>query len=175
VLVPFLQAFVIGVCAGLILTWLLVDVAKTAGSWWPSLGLAVVACFGLAFVSRVSSVEGTLWTVERVIGRDITGDKIVGPPPHDDHIIIAGPNSSTLTKKERKRAQFIEFLRGCEATGDTGHQRWAPKLGRSRYEEFRDALIAGGVAEWRNPDNHRVGWSLTYPADEIIRRVWSAV
>jgi len=171
VLVPLFQALIIGVTAGVLVTWLLVDVLEAVESWWPTWWVATLFCFGLAFVAKAANAEATLWTVERFIGTDLTGDRVVGKPPEAHLVTITGPGASRLTPEERKRAQFIQFVRAVEATGDGGYERWERVLGRERYLEFRDALLRAGLAQWRDPDNHRLGWRLTRSADEIIQAV----
>jgi len=171
VLVPFFQALIIGVVAGLLLTWLLVDVLSWVDGWWPTWWVAVLTCFGLAFMVKVGACEATLWQVERIIGADITGDQVIGKPPEAHLVTLTGPGASTLTPEERKRAEFVSFVRGVEATGDGGYERWEPVLGRDTYTEFRDALLRCGLAEWGDVDNHRLGWRLTCPAEAIVQAV----
>ena len=169
-IVPLLQATVIGITAGLLSTWCLADLLEVVDGWWPAAGVLILAAFGLAFASRMSASESTLWTVERVIGRDITGDDVIGDP--QAHIVtITGPGASTSTPEERKRAKFVGFVRAVEASGDGGYERWEPVLGRDRYLEFRDALLRCGLATWRDPDNHRLGWELTRSAEQIVKAV----
>ena len=170
VLVPFFQALIIGVVAGLLITWALVDWLEALAGWWPAGGVAVLACFGLSFVAKVASAEATLWTVERIIGQDLTGDKVIGKP--EAHLVtITGPGASMLTPEERKRAQFITFIRAIAATGDTSRERFEASLGRGQYEEFRDALIHVGWARWIDPENHRLGWELIEDPEVIIEGV----
>lgn len=170
VLVPLLQAMIIGLVGGLLSTWLLADLLEVVDGWWPSAGLLVLATFGLTFVAKVGAAEATLWVTERTLGVDLDRDGVVGKP--EAHIVtVAGPGCSTLTPEERKRAKFVTFVRAVGVTGDGGYTRWERRLGRDRYLEFRDALLKTGLATWRDPDNHRLGWELTRPAEEIIRAV----
>lgn len=172
VLVPLFQAAVIGLVAGLLTTWLLVDVLDAVRSWWPAAGLLMLATFGLSFVAKVGAAEATLWSVERWLNADLSGDGVVGRPEPEAHIVtVIGPGASTLSPEERKRAKFITFIQGVEATGDGGYDRWEPVLGRDRYLEFRDALLRCGLATWRDPDNHRLGWDLTRSAEQIVKGV----
>ena len=170
VLVPFFQAIIIGVTVGLLITWALVDWLKALDGWWPAGGLLVLACFGLAFVGKVANAEATLWTVERIIGADITGDQVVGKPSAHDHIIIAGPGASTMTPEERLRAEFTQFIQGCAV--DTSMRRWERIIGREKYQQWRNGLIRLGWAEWIKDDEPKQGWKLTRPPNEIIEAVF---
>lgn len=170
VVVPFCQAMIIGGTVGLLATWGLVEL-EVVRHWWPAGGLLMLAAFGLAFLVKVSSAEATLWTVERVIGADLDRDGTVGKPEDHDHIILAGPGPTTLTPAERKRGQFVTFVRAIGATGDTSRERFEGSLGRQRYEEFRNALIGSGLAQWVDPDNHRQGWELARDPAAIIQGV----
>ena len=168
VAVPFLQAvitaLVLGTAAATIL-W-----GFWAVPFFPTWQIASACAFVVSWLWRLGAATETLWAIERVLGTDITGDQVIGKPGEHDHIIIAGGGATTLTPIERKRAQFVEFLHGCEV--DTSMRRWEPILGRERYAEFRDALLHGGLAEWIDPDELRQGWRLTRPAEEIIETVF---
>ena len=53
---------------------------------------------------------------------------------------------------QQKRAQFVTFNLAIRATGDTSRERFEGRLGRHRYEEYRDALIRARLAlkkTWR--------------------------
>jgi len=168
VAVPFLQAvitaLVLGTGAATIL-WGFWNV-RFGQAWY----IASACGFVVSWLWRLGAVSETLWVIERALGTDITGDQVIGKPENHDHIIVAGGGATTLTPIERKRAQFVEFLHGCEA--DTSMRRWEPVLGRERYVEFRDALIHGGLAEWIDPEKPQQGWKLTRPAEEIIEAVF---
>jgi len=168
VIVPFLQAvitaLVLGTGAATIL-WGFWNV-RFGQAWY----IASACGFVVSWLWRLGAVSETLWVIERALGTDITGDQVIGKPEEHDHIIIAGGGATTLTPIERKRAQFVEFVHGCEV--DTSMRRWEPILGRERYAEFRDALLHGGLAEWIDPDELRQGWRLTRPAEEIIEAVF---
>lgn len=165
VMVPFLQSIITGLIVGTGITTLLWHLADAPfwGTWVIIASTSAVA----AWLWRLGTVSETLWTVERIIGRDITGDDVVGKP--EAHIVtVRGPGVSTLTPEERKRVEFIQFIRGIDATGDSTYRRWQHLLGRTKYEEFRDALLKTGLAEWIDESNHQRGWRLTMPGEAII-------
>lgn len=160
VLVPFLQAIILSVSSSVPATWLLIE-AEVVKGWWPAWAVVAGLFFGIAFMRRSNAAEETLWVVERVLGVDLDGDKQVGEP-----IIIQGTSPI-----QRKRADFMTFLRAIQATGDTSRERFESSLGRARYEEFRDVLLRAGLAEWRSDDNHRLGWDWIGNAEEVIRQL----
>ena len=171
VLVPLCQALIIGLAGGPLTTWGLVEVLDVGG-WWPAVGILTLAWFGLAFVTRASAAEATLWSVERFIGADLDGDGTVGDPEPQAHLVTVGPARLQTTPEERLRREFVLFVQGCEASGDTSMRRWESRLGRERYQEWRDALIKAGLASWVRPGEPRQGWRLSQPAEEIVAAVF---
>jgi len=166
VLVPLLQSAITAVPLALLVTWGLIELDVTR-RWWPILGVLAAGSFLLTFLIRCADAQSTLWTVERFIGQDLDGDDVVGDPDHP--IILANP-ARTTTPAERKRAEFVAFVRAL-ATGDTSRGRFEDGLGRARYEEFRDALLQVGAAQWVDADNHRQGWELVADPADIVRAV----
>ena len=171
VTVPFLQALITAVPLAVLATWGMIEL-DLVQAWWPVLGIMVAGAFLVTFLIRVSDAQSTLWSVERYLSADLDGDGTVGDPEPQAHIVTVGPARLQTTPEERLRREFVLFVQGCEATEDTSMRRWESRLGRERYQEWRDALITAGLAEWVRPGEPRQGWRLSQPAEEIVAAVF---
>lgn len=128
--------------------------------------LGIVAGFRVAareWGEFTDKVKASRWLVELAAGRDLDGDGHVGRPP----IIVEGAAHPT-TREQRHRQELDEF-RTWILSLDTGGTAYRQQAGitRREYERRRDSLIRAGKAEWVDPENHRAGWALTVPADQV--------
>jgi len=129
---------------------------------WPVAGL--VWALVTVVIWGLSTWRGLFWWLERATGQDIDEDGYIGSP---DRLILVNPPRTQADPRERKRAQFVDFVKGC-AAGDTSLRRWEPALGRDRYQEYRDALIDTTWGRWIDDSNKRRGWELAAEPGEII-------
>lgn len=165
VIIPALIALISGMFVTAVLVF---GVRELRGVWldWSTVGLSwtVVSLV----VWALSTWRDLLWFLEKATGQDIDKDGSVGRPG-EERLILVRPRGSEQTpqeSKQRKRASFEEFVRGCQF--DNTLEKWEPILGRKRYDEFRDALIDTQWAQWVNPEWRRGGWILLEEPEEII-------
>lgn len=171
VAVPAVQAIILALAGGALLTWLVVDAIGLMDSYWPTAGILALVIFVAAFMARMMSAESTLWSVEQWLGADLDRDGAVGEPePH--FVVVQSPPGRPEGPEARKRRELLEFVRAVAAAGDSSYRRWESALGRTRYTEFRDALLAAGLAEWVDGSNRRLGWRLTADLETIEKAVW---
>jgi len=170
VAVPLGQSVVTGFVLGsaaTVVAWYVWDLPV-----WPAWGVVVAVAVGGAWLWRMGAAGATLYVVERVLGADLDGDGEIGAP--EAHIVTLRANGAGAPEdpEVRLRGEFVTFVRGCAAAGDTSLRRWEEAgMGRQRYEEFRDRLMGGGFARWKDPENRRQGWEITAPADVIIEHI----
>jgi len=160
VVIPGLRAVISG---GLVCSVLVFGVQVFKGVWlsWTAAALCW-AVAGLVTWGLATWGDLITWGIERATGQDLDGDGVIGQP---DRLILINSRPQ-VDPRERKRLQFEDFVRGCEA--DTALRRWEPIIGRERYNEYRDALIGTTWASWIDPDNTRRGWELAASPGEII-------
>lgn len=137
--------------------------------------LLVPVPFGLVPAFRAADKEWTIftglvkqsrWAQEVALNRDLDGDGHVGRP----QIIIDGAPAPP-TKEDRDKAALAEF-RAWILSLDTGGTAFRGNgIVRSEYERRRANLMRAGLAAWKDPRNHRAGWELLYPAEEIVERI----
>ena len=159
-LIPLLRAVVSGVLVSAVLVF---GVQVWRGVWldFPTVGL--VWALVTVVIWGLSTWRGLFWWLERATGQDLDEDGYIGEP---DRLILLNARPQTPDSQTRKRLQFEDFVRGCEA--DTALRRWEPIIGRERYQEYRDALISTTWGRWVDPDNVKRGWELAAPPGEII-------
>jgi hypothetical protein len=164
VAVPLLQALASGVFGGLGLTAGLVLLGKGA-HWWPTWGIAILACVAAAWFWRLRSCEESLYRVETIL-------QPVAPsePPERSHILALNPyqgrQAQVVDDRAALRGQFARFVMGASVS--TSARRWEKMLGREKYQSWRDLLISSGYARWKSERDQRAGWILTAPAVAII-------
>lgn len=164
--VPLGQAVVTGLFAGTGITALLVWLGNGRVALWPAWGVAVAVCMMLAWFWRLSAASETLWRVEQVTGLD---DRPPDQAPAG-HILALNPYQGRQAQQRDQAAElrglFARFVLGC--VHDTSARRWESKLGRERYQVWRELLIRSGYAIWRGR-NPRDGWRLTAAPADVIR------
>ena len=129
--------------------------------------VAGLAFGGLAFV--VVSGVGTMQALERWTGLDINGDGAVGRPQRERIVLVNAGRNPSVEPQDVLRSELTYFINGCKV--NTSARRWIPELGEERYNEFRDQLLKGGWARWRNPDAPQQGWELTADPKQIIENL----
>ncbi|MFH1634145.1 MAG: hypothetical protein ABIG63_09060, partial [Chloroflexota bacterium] len=149
-LVPLMQALVFGVLFGtsftLYLSWRRIVPA------WPTVVPIILVVTAISWVIASNRSQSTMWNIERVVGRDINGDGSVGRPV-DIRLLPVNPAQGTAVAaaeaEDELRQQFESFVRACEY--GTASRHWEARIGRDRFNEWRDLLIKEGYARWRKP------------------------
>lgn len=164
--VPALQAGMTALAVGVgaaMLAW--------AAAWSWRVPVAVCgAVFVLSWLWRLRIVDGLLWTVESIIRRDVTGDNHIGQPEPQHAYTLANPaearaqvaQTQRAQAQDTRRAELLAFVHTCttHGTSERAHGVQATGPDREKYLAHRDALLALGVANWRNPDRPKAGWLL---------------
>jgi hypothetical protein len=169
-LVPFFQATTTGFLVG---TAIAAVLWALAGSGFVKTSVVAVAvCSALAWLWRLAASHETLWRIERYMG-DLDGDGIRGRPEPgpQQHILALNPYQGRQAQRsdelDRLRGEFVHFVMACAV--DTSARRWEKKLGRERYQQWRDVLIKSGYGRWRNEDDPKGGWLLTANPQDVVR------
>jgi len=130
----------------------------------PGLLVALALAAGVMLAMAARDVINYL---ERATGVDLDRDGDVGLP--GSPFILLNARKQEPDPEAKLKAQALEFLRGCEV--DTSARRWEPVLGRQRYQQWRDALMKAGFAEWLNPQQQKLGWRLKVSWQEIVKHL----
>lgn len=172
VFVPGLQAVFTAVAACItvgLLAW------AFGWSWRVPVVLCALALAG-AWLWRLRVMDSLLWIIESATGLD-TPVKQTGTPVHDFTLRNPGiarqsaHRAATDTANVSRRGELLRFvgrcyLAGCSESAHGLHGGGGPD--RERYRENRDALIALGVADWKNPNRPSAGWKLIVPQSEAM-------
>lgn len=175
-ILPFLQS--IGMAwAALVLSGLL---AWAMGWPWKVPAVTFGAVLACALVARLRFMDGLLWSVETLTGTDINHDGHTGQPGTVALVNPAMARSEAArdvdaTEQAAARAELVAFLHRCYVTGtaETAHGVRAGGPDRDAYLRQRDALMALGVAAWKNPTRPKAGWKMAVSyqkAQELIAR-----
>ena len=169
VFVPFLTALItMAMVAGCVMLW----------QWKPVAG--VIGAVGLlAYAWRVLKADGALTRLETITGLELDGKPGIGPAEqdvtlrnmHDYHPPARTVQDITTDGTPTKHA-LMSFVMSCYVMGKTserahGIRPWQ----RSRYKDFRSALLRLGLAEWIDDANHNAGWRLVVEQDVALRTI----
>jgi len=125
----------------------------------PVAGLVVA---GLVLI--VWSWHDFINALERWTGRDLNRDGSFGGAGHV--VLLNAARAGQPAPEDVLRTELAEFIRGCAV--DTSLRRWEKDIGRAKYQEWRDELLAAGWAAWNDPDQPRQGWHLTAAPEDVI-------
>ncbi len=172
---PALQAFGTALAVTL-------GVAVCALAWdWS--GRVVAAVFALSLAAgwfwRLRWVDGLLWSVETLAGRDVNHDGVVGRPARDFALVnpaaarAEADQAVTATEREAERAELLAFVHRCYTVGcsEASHGVKATGPDRAEYVRRRDALLALGIARWRSPGRPRAGWVMAVSYKKALELV----
>jgi len=149
VTVPFLQALITGLFIAVLIT----------GIFWGFIGLDFTKTFALsvavsvitAWFWRMDVVTQTLWNIEDIIGKDITGDKIVGKPPAV-HLEITRGNKTEFAEidgiGDHQRLRKFAIL---ALTNRLNERMTHTEFGwtRDHWQGVRDDMISRQWATWK--------------------------
>ncbi len=156
-------AFAFGVMAGL-MAWAL--------EWsWRVPVFVMGLSLGLSWLWRLRLIDSLLWKVESITRTDISGDGAIGQPEPQVSYTLANPAQARSTVAQQTRSQadsakMLElqaFAHRCYTVG-TGRRAHNVNPGGSKMEGYnasRGTLMRLGLAEWKNPNNHNAGWTMT--------------
>jgi hypothetical protein len=169
VAVPALQATITATVGALLL--LAIALLAMRAPWQDALragGLAWAALLAGAWLWRLHVVDGILQEIERIIGRDLTGDGMIGRAPHT---VLLDPDQARHTIEAQRReaqdagelAALLAFVDKCfvSGTSERAHGAKPNTTAREQYIAHRDTLLRLGLAAWRNEDRPTAGWILT--------------
>jgi len=162
--IPALQASFTALCcttmAGL-LSWAL--------DWSWRVPVAVLALsLGGAWLWRLRFADNLLWTIETLTRHDLTGDDQVGAPQPAPAYTLANPCAARSevaaetrqAAKDSERADLLVFLDTCFLKGTSESAQGIAAGDRADYLKRRDALLALGIAAWKNPTRPKAGWRI---------------
>lgn len=162
--VPMTQALftaaTFGASAGL-LAW--------AFGWsWRVPVVVLALALTLGWLWRLRLMDGLLWEIETITGRDVNRDGQVGKPTFAPVIVNAHDARQEAARAQRANAnqsELDELLRFVARCANVGCSEAAQGIGtspsaRAEFARKRDTLIALGVARWKDANRRRCGWEL---------------
>ncbi len=166
-----LTALAFGVMAGLL--------ALAFGWSWRIPAVVLALALAVSWLWRLRLVDGLLWEIETVTGRDLNHDGHKGNPARD--YTLANPHdarqqaqrSQRTSKAEQDRAALVQFIHRCYTAGcsEAAHGVKATGPDREQYVKARDVLLSLGVAAWRNPDRPHGGLRMVVVEAEVLALV----
>jgi len=173
VVVPAAQAALSGVLGGSLAAWVLHEVAgwDTVRVWIVATALVTAVTWGLLLREH----RRLLWELERRWDVDLDGDGHKGEPEPRERLVFMNRERSKEAagrqRRENEWRSFLRFVKEIPIRG-TAMGSWEKVIGRDRYQEYRDALIDYGFADWRHYAHERPvrsqGWDLVTTVDEIL-------
>ena len=159
----------LAVTAGLVIcTW------RFGWSWdVPWLG-GLVVFLGM-WAWRILLGDRLLWKLERVTGRDITGDGSIGDPTITTFNPAAARRKAAQVGMQVPDAVLVrnslhEFVRLCASVErPTEAALGIPTGDREGYVTYRDALMSLGIAAWNDPARRAAGWHLAVEPEDAAR------
>ena len=152
VLVPLTQGLITGVAAGAVGGLL-------SGSWTGAV-VAGVCVFGVTWVTLLLDHRRALWTVERVTGRDLDHDGVVGEPEQRGHNCDHSPPTVRVELAEDHdgghRLRWFELPIDDHKLSKVAHavlqegaafsrRGLAGVLSQHEYERLSSAMLDGGL------------------------------
>jgi len=146
------------------------------GEFWPLWSGMFLATTAVAWLILLLESRRLLWAIETITGLDLDGDNHRGEPQPQDRIIIVNGRPASLANRElQKQTLLVSFVARLPIKG-TGSRVWDDELGRDVYNEFRDALMAGGWADWKSyradgTPHERGGWELLDDVETVLANI----
>lgn len=160
------------------------------GLFFGSAGVAVVdvatglafglGCAGVCWLILTDQHRRLLWNIETWTGADPDGDGETGEPQ-------VARVEIDVTDGKRKQAinldvgvpleKLVRFAQGVQRGKPLTDREWTG-TGRlfsgSELTDLRNALMARGLAKWKNPHHRKQGWLLTGRGEKVMQRLASA-
>ena len=136
--------------------------------------LCAPALGGIVFITLfLFFVRWGLGLIEKVTQRDINGDGVVGEPKYPEMKVEVkregGQQLSFFGLPFPDRA--FRFVRATLNGQSNAERSWRGEdllLTESEYDLLRDTLIKNGLAQWKNPEHHTLGWDYTEEGRGIL-------
>lgn len=180
VIVPGLQAAITGFVCGL------AALALSAWLQWPywavggTVAAVTMAGAWLSFRGRWQ------WLLERITGADLNADGYIGQPlppalpaPQPEKITVElVQNKGTIGERgdyidlpyPERLPQFARtVLEGRQYT-QSAMVGQGKLFRRDEYDTLIDALVAGGLMRWKNPEHHNIGAVPTAAGRAVLKR-----
>ena len=159
--------------AGLLICW---------GMDWPwkaalvAAGVAMLIPW-LLFLALYHDWIGLFHRVEVIVGRDITGDGVVGAPPQVTHFELpSGPRGLRIGEIDVPPPVLIAWCRAAASGQSLAYSVWIPQFslpdgtgGRERYAAFRQWLIS---QEYAREAGGNVGLAVAFDNPEACDFVY---
>lgn len=172
VTVPFLQSVITAFMISLVAT----------GIIWGAFGLNFLKTWGITFgiglviawFWRLGVITSTLWHIEEALGRDITGDHVVGKPQPAVRIEVARENRTEYVDIEQ--LDDVAALRKFAILGLTNRfneraVKQAFGWSREHWTEVRDDLVERRWLKWNGPEGSTQGVVLTSSGEAALREI----
>lgn len=172
VAVPLLQAAVTGCMAGLALV-IIANLAELDIDLFYLWGGASLGVGFIAWLVLLGQTRRLLWAIERLVGLDLDGDQVSGPPTKIQVEVTQGKQQMYLELPGSPQA-LATLARGVLGGRSFAEDSWSGRgqpFSRGEFRELRDALIERRLATWRNPDAPTQGVVLTAAGRAVFRRL----
>ena len=175
VFVPLLQSAVTGLIVFVICLVIALKVnARDVFSWPLVFGIVTFGCVWLMLQTRWI----TLTNIERMIGRDLNGDKLIGKPEQAtapkviriEHI-ESGRYSSRDIRLTASEEQLFKLAEGFHLGRAFAEKEWTPQskgFSTAEFRTLRAEMIKGGLIELKNGGEPRQGFKLTADGEKWV-------
>ena len=161
----------ISLVTGLLLTgFAVLGVQVLWETWWPWTWAAFMFAGVSLGVWILQNWDVLLWEAEERVGVDLDRDGVIGDPNQRYVLVNAAPPEEVERPVDRAHRRMCQFVRDAEqstAARDLEEKNYS----RDEIKMFRELLIRGKWAVWRNPANNRDGWRLTRPVGVILAAI----
>jgi hypothetical protein len=168
--VPFLQAILTGVFISAFVVFLISEIVPDWQITFKVWFLLWMACSGLAWLVFVADTRWPYSTIlfifENVFKRDINKDGEIEHGP----VFVNRRQAKKEDKGNRHLEDFHDWVRSIPVKG-TSWEAHEPTMKRRKYEGFRNALLQGGWAQWKDPEVHTLGWELVEDPEVIVENL----
>lgn len=167
--VPLLQATI---SAGLLTVFLsglaAALVYAVAWLWIPVLFIGLLTAF---WFWALGWVKGTLYRIETLIDRDLTGDHEIGEPELRPvkHNNMTSPRADAAAAERQLRLR--EFVAVSFAKETDGRTLKAAGFSDAEIKVFGGYLRQIGVAAWKNEQDHKVGWRYLQSEEQVAATI----
>lgn len=175
--VPLLWALATGGFAALVVLPLFILFAPDA--FWVALWIGAVAA-GIMWLNRMWGLDIVLWKAETIIGRDVTGDGVVGRPEatviharveHEDR-----KPQDLFLEFDLPKETVIELARAALADSELKKNKiilpereWKGRVSPDKLRTFKHDLVKFGLAEWKDAEQPHLGCKLTKAGKGTLR------
>ena len=132
-------------------------------------GLATLTVWLYLLLFQMPALLSMFWAVETITGKDITGDKVIGPPPPAYFVIedveqLPGATQHRMFDLEGEPEKFAKFAFAMVTDGSLSEAAWTGKgrpYSKAQFSANRDNLIQREWLRWINPQHRASGIEVT--------------